>query len=41
MSGGGNAGPGSSADKNVVKKNLNLAIEIILRSFSVNSPKSV
>jgi hypothetical protein len=36
-----NNGPGSNADKNVIKKNLNLAIDIILRCFSVHSPKSV
>ena len=35
------SGPGANSDKNVVKKNLNLAIEIVLRCFSVNSPKSV
>lgn len=35
------AGPGATSDKNVVKKNLNLAIEIISRVFSVDSPKSV
>ena len=34
-------GPGANADKNAVKKNLNLAIEIVLKTFSVNSPKSV
>ena len=34
-------GPGASADKNVVKKNLNLAIDIVLKCFSINSPKSV
>jgi hypothetical protein len=34
-------GPGANADKNVIKKNLNLAIEIILKCFSVYSPKSV
>lgn len=34
-------GPGATSDKNIVKKNLNLAIEIVLRCFSVNSPKSV
>jgi len=36
-----NNGPGASADKNIVKKNLNLAIEIIMKCFDVNSPKSV
>lgn len=35
------SGPGANSDKNVVKKNLNLAIEIILKCFSINSPKSV
>lgn len=35
------AGPGATSDKNVVKKNLNLAIEIVSRVFSVDSPKSV
>lgn len=35
------SGPGANSDKNIVKKNLNLAIEIILKCFSVNSPKSV
>ena len=34
-------GPGSMSDKNVIKKNLNLAIEIIGCTFSVASPKSV
>ena len=36
-----NGGPGANADKNVVKKNLNLAIDIVLQTFNVNSPKSV
>ena len=36
-----NHGPGANADKNVVKKNLNLAIDIIIKCFNVNSPKSV
>jgi hypothetical protein len=36
-----NQGPGANADKNVVKKNLNLAIDIIIKCFNVNSPKSV
>jgi hypothetical protein len=35
------SGPGANSDKNVVKKNLNLAIEIVNKCFSVNSPKSV
>jgi len=34
-------GPGANADKNVVKKNLSLAIDIVIRCFNVNSPKSV
>lgn len=40
-SGALNQGPGANADKNVVKKNLNLAIDIIIKCFNVNSPKSV
>ena len=34
-------GPGANADKNVVKKNLTLAIDIVLQTFNVYSPKSV
>jgi hypothetical protein len=41
QSGTGLHGPGANADKNVVKKNLNLAIDIIVKCFNVNSPKSV
>ena len=39
--GGPQNGPGANADKNVIKKNLNLGIDIVLKCFSVNSPKSV
>jgi hypothetical protein len=38
---GSSSGPGANADRNTIKKNLNLAVEIISKCFNINSPKSV
>jgi len=38
-SGGGGVGAGQ--DRNVIKKNLNLAVDIINMAFNVNAPKSI
>lgn len=38
---GSSNGLGSNADRNSIKKNLSIAIEIIQRCFNTNSPKSV
>jgi hypothetical protein len=37
----GSSNQGGGQDRSGVKKNLNLALEIINRCFNVNSPKSV
>lgn len=37
---GSSSGP-NNADRNTIKKNLNLAVEIINKSFNLSSPKSI